>query len=64
MVVPGYQGYMPGVVANNKFAKTMAETSRKAFKPKRVDEKPHMFATTGYVSIKFLCLIECIGSTL
>lgn len=47
MVVPGYQGYMPGVVANNKFANTVSETSRKIFKPAKLDDKKHMFATTG-----------------
>lgn len=50
MVVPGYQGYMPGVVANNKFAHTISETSRKAFSAKKLDEKPHMYSTTGFNS--------------
>ena len=47
MVVPGYQGYMPGVVANNKFAKTIAETSRKVFTAKKLDDKEHLYSTTG-----------------
>lgn len=38
---------MPGVVANNKYGKTVAETSRKVFKPKKLDEKNQLFATTG-----------------
>jgi hypothetical protein len=49
MVVPGYQGYMPGVVPNNKFANTISETSRKVFNRKKLDDKNYMFATTGYV---------------
>ena len=48
MVVPGYQGYMPGVTANNKFAHTISETSRKVFTSKKLDAKTHLFATTGY----------------
>lgn len=47
MVIPRYQGYMPGVVANNKFANTISETSRKVFVAKKLDEKPHIFSTTG-----------------
>jgi hypothetical protein len=47
MVVPGYQGYMPKVVANNKFGQTIAETSRRVFNNKKLDDKPFMFATTG-----------------
>ena len=47
MVIPRYQGYMPGVIANNKFANTISETSRKVFVAKKLDEKPHVFSTTG-----------------
>jgi len=47
MVVPGYQGYMPGVVPNNKFAHTIAEISRKVFKAKKLDDKEYLYATTG-----------------
>lgn len=47
MVVPGYQGYMPGVVPDNKFANTISETSRKVFVPKKLDMKTFLYATTG-----------------
>ena len=47
MVIPGYQGYVPQVVPNNKFAHTISETSRKVFKASKLDDKPHMFSTTG-----------------
>lgn len=51
MVVPGYQGYMPGVVPNNKFANTISETSRKVFNERKLDQKQYLFATTGFNSI-------------
>lgn len=47
MVVPGYQGYMPGVVPNNKFANTLSETSRRVFTSKKLDAIPRFFAATG-----------------
>jgi len=47
MVIPKYQGYMPTVVPNNKYAKTISETSRKVFVAKKLDDKTHDFATTG-----------------
>lgn len=38
---------MPTVTANNKFANTISETSRKVFVAKKLDDKTHNFATTG-----------------
>ena len=52
MVIPGYKGYIPGMVPNNKFAKTIAETSRKSFNSRKLDSKTQLFATTGFNSIR------------
>jgi hypothetical protein len=43
---------MPGVVANNKFANTISETSRKVFTSKKLDDKEHLYSTTGFNSIR------------
>ena len=47
MVIPRYQGFIPKVAANNKFGKTISDTARKVFTAKKIEDKPHMFATTG-----------------
>jgi hypothetical protein len=38
-VIPGYKGYLPGVVANNMFGSTHTETSRRSLDKGLLDDK-------------------------
>ena len=50
--VPGYKGYLPGVVANNIFGKTQTETSRRSLDRATLDDKVALYSSTGFNSSK------------
>ncbi len=47
MVIPGYQGYIPYIHAENRFGKGYSALARDAFNQEKLAKNHHGLATTG-----------------
>ena len=45
--IPKYQGYVPGMTANNEIGGRYTQVTRKCFDKKKLDEVPNFYSTTG-----------------
>lgn len=48
-VIPGYKGFVPGIKEDQGIGKNWVESSRGAFNKSKLDDKPYVYSTTGYL---------------
>ena len=48
MVIPGYQGFVPGNKNGTLLGQRVSEQARNAFKKETIDDKPRVMASTGF----------------
>lgn len=63
MVVPGYQGYVPNLKANQLLQKRYTEQSRDVLARNRIDEKSQTMASTGFNAIHIPKTDETLNAT-
>jgi hypothetical protein len=46
-VIPGYQGFVPGLQNSSIIGKTYTETTREALRKEKLDDRRQFFSSTG-----------------